>query len=129
VSAAVAAAARILQEECHRASFKAGWWVSPKTNAVYTKDELLEVTGWKSLLIHSEVSEAAEGFRKDKMDDHLPHRKSAEVELADAAIRIFDLAGMWGFDLGAAIQEKMAYNANRADHKPANRQAEGGKRY
>jgi hypothetical protein len=34
-----------------------------------------------------------EGERKNLMDDHLPHRRSAEVELADALIRIFDYAG------------------------------------
>src|SRR5579885_1179488 len=35
------------------------------------------------------LSRALEGHRKDKMDDHLPHRKMFEVELADACIRIF----------------------------------------
>ncbi len=39
-----------------------------------------------------------EGERKDLMDDKLPHRKMAEVELADALIRIFDYAGAYGYD-------------------------------
>ena len=51
-----------------------------------------------------------------------------EVELADALIRIYHLGGAMGFDLGAAVQEKMAYNATRADHKPENRAKEGGKK-
>jgi NTP pyrophosphatase (non-canonical NTP hydrolase) len=70
-----------------------------------------------------------EGDRKDLMDDKLPHRKMREVELADAVIRIFDLAGAYGMDLGEAIAEKMAYNQSREDHKIANRAQSGGKSY
>jgi NTP pyrophosphatase (non-canonical NTP hydrolase) len=51
------------------------------------------------------------------------------VELADAVIRIFDLAGAYGMDLGGAIAEKMSFNADRPDHKPENRAAVGGKSY
>lgn len=80
-------------------------------------------------LIHSEISEAMEGHRKNLMDDKLPHRKMLEVELADAMIRIFDLAGAHGMDLGGAIVEKLAYNSTRADHKKENRLADGGKAY
>jgi NTP pyrophosphatase (non-canonical NTP hydrolase) len=78
-------------------------------------------------LIHSEVSEALEGVRKDTADTHLPHRKAVEVELADAMIRIFDLAGQMDLDLAGAILEKLAYNQQRADHKPEARNAIGGK--
>lgn len=52
-----------------------------------------------------------------------------EVELADAVIRIFDLAGSKGYDLGSTISEKLAFNLNRPDHKPEARLAEGGKKY
>jgi NTP pyrophosphatase (non-canonical NTP hydrolase) len=79
--------------------------------------------------VHSEISEAMEGDRKDLMDDKLPHRKMREVELADAVIRIFDLAGAYEMDLGEAIAEKMVYNQNRADHKIENRSQSGGKSY
>jgi NTP pyrophosphatase (non-canonical NTP hydrolase) len=81
------------------------------------------------MLIVSELAEAMEGDRKNKMDDHLPHRESREVELADALIRICDLAGAYNLDLAGAVVEKMAYNAQRADHKPEARAAEGGKAY
>lgn len=80
-------------------------------------------------LIHSEVSEALEGHRKDLMDDHLTERKMFEVELADAVIRIFDLAGREGLQLGDAIIEKLKYNQSRADHKKENRELNGGKKY
>lgn len=65
-----------LQQQIHQQNKDAGWWDNPRE-----KGTLL-------CLIHSEISEAMEGERKDLMDDHLPHRKMAEVELADAVIRI-----------------------------------------
>jgi len=52
-----------------------------------------------------------------------------EVELADAVIRICDLAGYLKLDLGGAIDEKLAFNATRPDHKPELRFMAGGKRY
>lgn len=52
-----------------------------------------------------------------------------EVELADAVIRIADLAGGLGLDLGGAIAEKLAFNAVRPDHKPEARAVAGGKSY
>ena len=80
-------------------------------------------------LIHSEVSEAMEGHRKNLMDDKLPTFKAITVELADACIRIFDLAGALGLDLGPALAAKMAYNVQREDHKLENRGKPGGKAY
>lgn len=80
-------------------------------------------------LIHSEISEALEGYRKDQMDDHLPHRKMIEVELADALIRIFDLGGALDLDLGGAFAEKFHYNQTRSDHKVENRAKSGGKKF
>lgn len=80
-------------------------------------------------LIHSEVSEALEGIRKDIMDDHLPHRKMVEVELADALIRILEFCGEYDLDIGGAVVEKLIYNTNRSDHKPENRKKKGGKAF
>lgn len=80
-------------------------------------------------LCHSELSEALEGVRKDLMDDHLPHRKMVEVELADAVIRIFDLAMKLELNLGVAIAEKHEYNATREDHKKEVRAQAGGKQF
>jgi NTP pyrophosphatase (non-canonical NTP hydrolase) len=80
-------------------------------------------------LIHSEISEAMEGFRKDKMDEHLPDHKSITVELADAIVRICDLAGALKLPLGKALAEKLCYNQSREDHKLENRMAPGGKKF
>lgn len=81
------------------------------------------------MLTVSELAEAMEGDRKDLMDDKLPHRKAFEVEIADAFIRMFDMAGKHKLDLDGAIREKMAFNRVREDHKPEARKAAGGKKY
>jgi NTP pyrophosphatase (non-canonical NTP hydrolase) len=113
-------------DKTHKVSAEAGWWTNPKTGEKY---DAVEQTPLKLVLIHSEISEALEGHRKDLMDDKLHHRKMIEVELADAMIRIGDLAGALGLDLGGAIVEKMDYNATRADHKLENRKKPNGKRF
>ena len=76
-------------------------------------DGLQDSFGQKIALVHSELSEALEADRKDLMDDKLPDREGREVELADAMIRIFDLAGRYQMDLGGALVAKIAFNASR----------------
>lgn len=83
----------------------------------------------KLCLTHSELSESMEGDRKSLMDDKLPQYPMRSVELADAAIRIFDLAGAYAIPLGEIIAAKLRFNAQRADHKVEARTAEGGKAY
>lgn len=175
-----------------------GWW-----------DDMNRCPFQTLQLVNTEIAEATEGDRKNLMDDHLPNRKMAEVELADTMIRALDFAGrygwsysprkmvdqatylgkfvhmvtchssmavkhlgltgincllaakLWGneifvdgprrlnkpeeydilidmclevaniyhYDIDGAIREKLAYNANRADHKRENRASAGGKTY
>src|SRR5262245_5049068 len=111
-----------LARDCHEANQH--WWHHPATGERLdrNKGELL-------MLIVSEVSEAMEVERKNLMDDHLPHRRMAEVELADVLIRLFDYAGAYGYDLDGAVAEKRAYNAQRADHKAEARLQVGGKQW
>ncbi len=107
---------------CHAANAK--WWQDPATGQRIerNKGELLA-------LIHSEISECLEGERKSLMDDKLPHRRMAEVELVDALIRIFDYAGAFGYDLQGAFDEKMAFNATREDHTHEARLQANGKKF
>jgi NTP pyrophosphatase (non-canonical NTP hydrolase) len=100
------------------------WWHDPATGERLNRNK-----GELLMLIVSEIAEAMEGERKGLMDDHLPHRKAVEVELADALIRIFDYAGAYEYDIEGAFWEKKAYNAIRADHKAEARLAAGGKKW
>lgn len=80
-------------------------------------------------LVHSEISEALEGHRKGRMDDHLPSRRMFDVEIADAAIRLFDIAAHLVPNFEDILLEKLEYNRRRADHKAENRRKIGGKKY
>ena len=115
-----------VQKQAHMASVRRGWW-----NDTHTGESLIGKRNVPELLclIHSEISEAMEGYRKDLMDSHLPNRKSIEVELADAVIRIADLGEALGLDIGEALAEKMAYNDRREDHDIKSRQAANGKKF
>lgn len=121
---AMVEAGEVLENCCHGVAAGSGWWNDPATGKPLDRNvpEML-------CLIHSEVSEAMEGFRKDLMDDKLPHRPMLEVELADAVIRCFDTAKGLGLDIAGAIAEKLQYNCNRADHKAENRLGENGKKF
>ena len=57
-------------------------------------------------LLHGEIAEAFDAWRKDKQD--------IGEELADAAIYLLGLAEMIGIDLQGEIEAKMARNAARS---------------
>ncbi|MEO9231604.1 MAG: hypothetical protein ABI216_22000 [Devosia sp.] len=122
----IAYAARSLTEQCHGAAKASGWWKNNNDEDI--RDNPLTFSN-KLMLTVSEISEAMEADRKDQMDDKLPHRHGREVEIADAIIRLFDLAGGYGLDVAGAIAEKLEFNSKRADHKMENRKAPGGKAY
>lgn len=70
----------------------------------------------KIALVHGEVSEMLEAVRVEGdllPDKHLPHRENAEVECADAIIRLLDIAGRMRWDITQAIMEKLEVNRTR----------------
>lgn len=109
-----------LFELCHQQSKDMGWWSEPPNDLIISL---------KLMLIVSEIAEGFEGLRKSLKDDHLPHRDMLEVELADAVIRIADLAEVLNYNLEGAMLEKLKYNRTRFDHSAEGRAAEGGKKF
>ena len=143
----VAKAINALTVVCHMRSYGAGWWHDNQTGFPFKPGDAPEgfklneqsdalqrayfpyVVATKLMLTVSEVAEAMEGHRKGLNDDKLKDRPMIEVELADAVIRICDLAGALGLDLGGAIAAKIDFNATRPDHQTVNRRKPGGKAY
>lgn len=165
-----------LAKRVHEANIK--WWQDPETGKPIKRNPYELVA-----LIVSELSECLEGERRNLWDDKLPHRKMAEVEMADAYIRVLDFCegvglsvenlplrdsvpankgealyhmmgcaveipdssnGVWastllamirdycahhGYCLYGALEERMAFNATREDHKHEARRIAGGKQF
>lgn len=92
-----------MSEHVHQLSISKGWWTDKGRN----DGELIA-------LIHSELSEALEALRHgNPPDDKVTSMNGAVVELADAVIRIMDMAAARGWNLGAAIVAKTIYNHGR----------------
>jgi hypothetical protein len=105
----------------------ARWWIDPKTGADLRDNPLIVPV--KLLMTISEVCEAMEGDRCDLMDDKIPEFSAMSAEMADAFIRLGDLAGAKKINVGAAAYAKCIYNATRPDHKAENRVKKNGKKY
>ena len=110
---------RGLQRRSHKISIEKGWWTKQDGSGEMVGEE---VVGEKIALIHSEVSEALEEWRKPNVGlaeiyyvekDGEQKPEGFPVELADAMIRIAELAERFGVDLTRALLIKEAYNRTR----------------
>lgn len=96
---------RQLQKQVHDTAVRHGWWED--------QPSFPEVAA----LIHSEVSEAVEEYRKGMYtckvyyEDGKP--MGIPIEMADAVIRIMDYCEHAGIDLDYAICLKARYNQTR----------------
>lgn len=99
----------------HQAQVEKGFW-----DGVWRLDGLPSLTSieQKLLLIVGEVAEAHEELRSNDDPHHVYYRENGKpegfgFELADVFIRLADLAGALGLDLGAFVAEKHAFNLTR----------------
>lgn len=91
-----------LAREIHEDNIKAGWW---KQNKIHDTES--GETGFITIprnigellcLVHSEMSEAYEGYKLGLKDDHLPEYPMFQVELGDTCIRLYDILGYYRHD-------------------------------
>ena len=72
------------------------------------------------VLVHAELSEAIEEYRKPNLEKgflyYSPKGKpeGISIELADVAIRVFDMCEQFDIDLEKAIEIKNEYNKTRS---------------
>lgn len=111
----------IFSEEMNNLSVKNGFWddeeslMTEATHPIDLSENIYNLkNGLMISLMHSELSEALEAFRKgNPMDKKLPEFDNATVELADCVIRIMDFAKRRNLKLGEAIIAKHNYNKSR----------------
>ena len=91
----------VTPKEVHNLSIEKGWY--DKT----TKREVPELL----CLIHSEISEALEGYRNNIPKDQ---KGNLGEELADAVIRIWDMCEYLCIDIAEEVNKKHEFNKTRS---------------
>lgn len=101
---------RMRMDEVHANAVAHGWW-----DDTTSFDDRLAKIPEKILLVHCELSEAIEEYRKGNIQLYFDKEKpeGVFVELADAIIRILDLAGSCGVDIEHLLEIKHQYNTKR----------------
>ena len=91
--------------DAHKNAVDHGFWEEWE-NLKDNRSVHIAFTSQNLMLIVSEIAEAQEGLRKGNVDNF-------REELADVAIRLFDLCGGLEIDLETEISRKMKINADR----------------
>lgn len=102
------------QKECYATAKEKGWHDADKNGSFVEK----------LCLLHAEISEAVEEYRKGFDPDAIYFASSSEnpiekpegvaIELADVFIRLMDTCEEYGIDLERAVEIKMEYNKTRS---------------
>jgi NTP pyrophosphatase (non-canonical NTP hydrolase) len=107
-----------LVADAHGRAIRKGWWDAYLKSGSVDMVAVRVTIPEKLCLIHSEVSEALDEYR----NGHCPTETSLTAsgkpeglpsELADIIIRVADLCGALGIDLGEIIELKSRYNETR----------------
>lgn len=110
----------VTQEEVFDLAVSEGWWDKARRANMLQQYLVHDQVPEKLCLIHSEVSEALECFRKAPTWPEVLYGSTAgkpegmASELADVVIRCMDLCEALGIDLNAAIRTKHEYNKSRS---------------
>lgn len=94
-----------IAKKAYKNSSGKGWW-----DGARSAPELL-------CLVHSEVSEALEDYRNNKIETYEDDNGKPcgfNSELADIIIRVLDMSAHYGIDIQGEVERKMKFNETRS---------------